>query len=118
MKLLLDVKRKLTSLTSGRSLALLLAALLFTLMPSLASADEGSVVLKFTGGDLVYLYISFGLGVLALIVAWMLRTEVLNHSPGSEKMQEVGSAIKEGALAYLKKQVTTMAIFVAILAVG
>jgi K(+)-stimulated pyrophosphate-energized sodium pump len=118
MKLLLDVKRKLFSLTSKRSLAMLLVAMLFTLLPSLASASEGNVVLKFTGGDLVYLYISFGLGIIALIVAVFLRNEVLGHSPGSAAMQEVGAAIKEGALAYLRKQVTTMAIFVVILAVG
>lgn len=97
---------------------MLLVAMLFTLMPSLASADESNVVLKFTGGDLIYLYISFGLGVVALFFAWMLAAEVLKHSPGNEKMQEVGRAIKEGALAYLRKQVTTMAIFVVILAVG
>jgi K(+)-stimulated pyrophosphate-energized sodium pump len=117
MKLLLDVKRRIMSL-APRSVFAMFAAMVLALVPSLASAAEGNVVLKFTGSDVVYLAISFGLGVLALFVGFLLAKEVLAHSPGSEKMQEVGRAIKEGALAYLQKQVQTMAIFVVLLAVG
>ena len=118
MKLFLDVKRRLTGFLSPRWLKALFATAFLALLPGMAAADEGSVVLKFTGPDLIYLYISFALGLLALIVAFSLRSSTLQESRGSDKMQEVGNAIREGALAYLQQQVKTMGIFVVILAVG
>ena len=118
MKFLLDVKRKMLSLASPRSLLAGLAALLLTLLPGIASAAEGNVTLRFSGADMIYLYASLGLGVIAIVFAIYLSSWVKKQSPGSEAMQEVGRAIKEGALAYLRKQVATMAIFVVVLAVG
>ncbi len=78
---------------------------------------KGTLFSKFTPSDKIWLYVSIGLGVGALLVAWQLATSTLKESRGSEKMIEVGKAIKEGALAYLRQQVKTMAIFVVILAV-
>jgi K(+)-stimulated pyrophosphate-energized sodium pump len=49
-------------------------------------------------------------------VAFYLARLVLKFPQGDEKMQEVGSAIKEGANAYLKRQFTTIVPIVAILA--
>jgi K(+)-stimulated pyrophosphate-energized sodium pump len=118
MKLFLDVKRRLTGLLSPNWFKALFATAIFALLPAMASADEGGVVLKFTGNDVYYLYASFILGLLAIIVAVYLRSSTLAESRGSEKMQEVGNAIREGALAYLQQQVKTMAIFVVILAIG
>lgn len=83
----------------------------------MASA-EGNVVLKFTQNDKIYLYVSLALGLLAIGVGWYLRRSVSAMSPGSDKMQEVGGAIREGALAYLRQQVKTMIPFVFLLAVG
>jgi K(+)-stimulated pyrophosphate-energized sodium pump len=117
MKFILGVKRKLTAI-APRSYWIGIVAAILLLTPAIASAAEGDEALRFSGSDVNYLIISFALGLVALFVAILLTREVLKHSPGSEAMQEVGRAIKEGALAYLKKQVTTMAIFVVILAVG
>jgi K(+)-stimulated pyrophosphate-energized sodium pump len=85
----------------------------------MAFAAEGdNVKLAFSSGDRTLLFISLGLGVVALAFGFWLRTSVMAMSPGSEKMQSVGKAIREGALAYLAQQVRTMVIFVVVLAIG
>jgi K(+)-stimulated pyrophosphate-energized sodium pump len=43
--------------------------------------------------------IAFGIG----LTAWLLR-----RSPGSERMQEIGRAVQEGAAAYLRRQYLTI----------
>jgi len=49
-------------------------------------------------------------GVLALIYAIWATTSVMRANPGSEKMQEIAAAVREGAQAYLRRQYTTIAI--------
>ena len=51
----------------------------------------------------------------ALIYGGWLIVDILKRSAGSEKMQEIASAIQEGAAAYLKRQYTVVAIVAAIL---
>jgi K(+)-stimulated pyrophosphate-energized sodium pump len=58
-----------------------------------------------------------GIGVLALIMAAVFRADVLKASVGTEKMQEIGQAVQEGAAAYLARMFRTLAVF-AILAFG
>ncbi|HWV27456.1 MAG TPA: sodium-translocating pyrophosphatase [Aeromicrobium sp.] len=58
-----------------------------------------------------------GVGVLALIMAVVFRSEVLRASEGTERMQEIGRAVQEGASAYLTRQFKTLAIF-AVIAFG
>ena len=58
-----------------------------------------------------------GVGVLALILAAVFRAEVLKASEGTEKMQEIGQAVQEGAAAYLGRMFKTLAVF-ALLAFG
>ena len=48
---------------------------------------------------------------LALVFASFLAYFVIKQDPGSKKMREIASAIREGSSAYLKKQDTTIAIF-------
>ncbi|KAA1396105.1 sodium-translocating pyrophosphatase [Aeromicrobium ginsengisoli] len=57
------------------------------------------------------------IGVIALIMAAVFRAEVLNASEGTEKMQEIGQAVQEGASAYLGRMFKTLAVF-AVLAFG
>lgn len=95
----------------GRVLATFLA-----LLPTFAFASaEANVKLQFSNTDKLYLYASLAIGLIAIIYGFGLRKKLLALSPGDEKMQEVGAAIKEGALAYLRKQVSTMMIFVFII---
>lgn len=97
-----------------------LFAMLLALVPgaAFAAGAEANVELVFSSTDKIYLYVSLGCGALAIIVAFMLRSKLMAASPGNEKMQEVGQAIREGALAYLKRQVMTMIPFVILLGIG
>jgi K(+)-stimulated pyrophosphate-energized sodium pump len=54
-------------------------------------------------------------GVLAILYGAFLITVVLRQSPGNERMQEIASAIQEGAMAFLKRQYTTVAVVAVVL---
>jgi len=58
-----------------------------------------------------------GIGVLALIMAAVFRADVLKASEGTERMQEIGQAVQEGAAAYLGRMFRTLAVF-AVVAFG
>jgi K(+)-stimulated pyrophosphate-energized sodium pump len=45
-------------------------------------------------------------GILAIVYGGALARWVLRRSPGNERMQEIGQAIREGASAYLNRQYT------------
>ncbi len=47
-------------------------------------------------------------GVAALIYAWMLARNVLSEDAGTPKMQDVSNSIREGAIAYLNKQMSVV----------
>ncbi|MCL6624501.1 MAG: sodium/proton-translocating pyrophosphatase, partial [Fimbriimonadales bacterium] len=85
---------------------------------SLAVGAEAKVELEFTRSDYAFLFLSLAFALIALGVGAFLARWALRQPPGDERMQEVSAAIKEGALAYLKRQVKTMSVFVLILAVG
>ncbi len=118
MKLLREATRRIKSCASPRTLVVAVVALLGVLLPAIASAGEADVKLDFGNGGQTYLAISGAFGIFAILFAWWISASVLKSSPGSAKMQEVGLAIKEGALAYLTRQIKTMIWFVAALAIG
>ncbi|RYG30235.1 hypothetical protein EON81_25290, partial [bacterium] len=92
---------------------------LLALIPGFARAAEGdSVVLNFSSDDKKWIYLALVLGVVALGYAFALAKWVLSQSPGDSRMQDVGLAIKEGAIAYLKKQIGTMKWAVLLLMIG
>src|SRR5690349_8810051 len=51
------------------------------------------------------------LAVMALLVAVVLRRQVLAADEGTESMREIARAVQEGASAYLSRQFRTLAIF-------
>ncbi|MGR6836072.1 sodium-translocating pyrophosphatase [Syntrophomonas erecta] len=53
-------------------------------------------------------------GALALLFALFLSSRVSKADPGNEKMQEISGHIHEGAMAFLSRQYTALAIFVVI----
>ncbi|MEO0464507.1 MAG: sodium-translocating pyrophosphatase [Pseudomonadota bacterium] len=63
------------------------------------------------------LWISIGLGLLAVLYGIVTSRQVLSADPGNEKMQEIAGAIQEGAQAYLNRQYTTIGIVGVVVAV-
>jgi K(+)-stimulated pyrophosphate-energized sodium pump len=65
-----------------------------------------------SGGNLAWVAVVAVIALLALVVAGGLVREVLAASPGSPKMQEIATAVQEGAAAYLRRQFRTLGVFV------
>jgi K(+)-stimulated pyrophosphate-energized sodium pump len=85
----------------------------------LAFAAEADVVLpKFEHSDWILVYIVLASAFVALLYGWHLARKTTRHDPGSQAMQDVSSAIQQGAMAYLGQQVKTMVWFVIVIAVG
>jgi K(+)-stimulated pyrophosphate-energized sodium pump len=119
MKLLKRAMRPITDDASPRSLLTLLLSALLLIIPGFAAAAGGeNVRLQFSAADQIYLWVSLAFGFVALAYGAFIAKSVLAQSPGSAKMQEIGQAIKDGALAYLRQQIRTMSIFIVILFVG
>ena len=54
-------------------------------------------------------------GVLAILYAIWATFSVMRADPGSEKMQEIAAAVREGAQAYLRRQYSTVAVVGAVI---
>jgi K(+)-stimulated pyrophosphate-energized sodium pump len=68
-----------------------------------------------TGSNLTWVIVVGVVALCALGVAGLLVREVLAASKGSQKMQEISSAVQEGAAAYLRRQFRTLGVFVVII---
>jgi K(+)-stimulated pyrophosphate-energized sodium pump len=64
------------------------------------------------GSNLTLVIVVAVIAVIALVMGVFFRQQVLKHDPGTEKMQEIGAAVEEGAQAYLARQFKTLGIFV------
>ncbi|GIW81305.1 MAG: hypothetical protein KatS3mg105_3112 [Gemmatales bacterium] len=53
--------------------------------------------------------------VMALVFAYKFYKEIMEASPGDERMQEIAGYVREGAFAYLKRQYSVVAIVFVIL---
>ena len=60
----------------------------------------------------------FGVAILGLAYAVFLRSQILREDKGTPQMQEVWNAIKEGADAYLRKQLRSILPLIAILTIA
>ena len=56
-------------------------------------------------------------GVLALVFAWYKATYVNRQDTGTERMAEIACYIREGAIAFLKREYSVLAIFAVAVAV-
>ena len=73
-----------------------------------APAEESATLL---------LALAIGISVLGLVCAFFLAKWVLGHSMGSEAMQKISNAIKEGAEAFLRRQNRTIILLAALFSV-
>ncbi|HNR94441.1 MAG TPA: sodium-translocating pyrophosphatase [Kiritimatiellia bacterium] len=55
---------------------------------------------------------AFGAGLAALVFALWKTAWINRQSPGTERMQEIGSAVREGAMAFLNREYKVLAVFV------
>ena len=75
---------------------------------TLVAAAEG---VDISSTNLIIVGIVAGVGLLALIFAALFRSQVLAADEGTERMQEIGRAVQEGASAYLARQFRTLGLF-------
>ncbi len=107
------------TIRAGRKNAALFASALFALLAvSRAHAAEAIELPPFGPTERLVLWVVLLFALLAIGFGLWLRAWTLKLSPGSEKMQEVGRAIQDGAYAYLKRQAKTMIWFVLLITVG
>ena len=69
------------------------------------------------GNDAVWLWIALGVGVLALLAAFLLARAVLSADAGTAEMRVISDAIREGAEAFLARQYRTIGILAVVLAI-
>ncbi len=61
--------------------------------------------------------VALATGGAALLFALFMAVKVLRANPGNEKMQEIGTAIREGSNAFLRREYTWLAPFVIVVTV-
>ena len=78
---------------------------------ALAPAASSSA-LDLTGLNLALVVTVAVVALVSLGMGFIFRGQVLAADPGTDKMQEIGAAVEEGAQAYLARQFKTLSIFV------
>jgi len=68
------------------------------------------------GNDSIYLWIALAAGVVALAAALLFARSVISADQGTAEMQQIASAIREGAQAFMGRQYKTIAIMAVVLA--
>jgi len=71
-----------------------------------------------TSQEAIAIWAVFGVAILGLLYAIFLRSQILREDKGTEKMQEVWNAIKDGADAYLRKQLRSILPLIGILTIA
>ena len=58
--------------------------------------------------EIISIWTVLFIAILGLGYAFLLRHQVMRHDKGTDKMQEVWQAIRQGADAYLARQLNTI----------
>jgi K(+)-stimulated pyrophosphate-energized sodium pump len=81
-------------------------------MPLFTAASTGGAAITLSSSNTIIVASVAGIGLLALVVAAVFRSQVLAADEGPDAMKRIATAIQEGAAAYLNRQFRTLAIFV------
>jgi K(+)-stimulated pyrophosphate-energized sodium pump len=85
---------------------------------AMAMQDAGQTSPAVAGNDgQTILWVAMGVGVLALVAAWLLARSVLAMDTGTPQMRAISDAIREGAEAFLRRQYKTIGAITLVLAV-
>jgi len=63
------------------------------------------------------LYMALGSGLIALAFAWWKTQWINRQDPGTPRMLEIGAAVREGAMAFLKREYKVLSLVVVLVAV-
>ena len=63
------------------------------------------------------LWMALGSSVAALVFAWWKTRWVNQQDPGTERIQEIGAAVREGAMAFLRREYRVLALVVVLVAI-
>ncbi len=100
-------------------LALLaLPGLAFAQTHGAAESTHAVALPDFETQDWILIYAVLASALVSLAYGAFLARKTTRHDPGSQSMQDVSTAIQEGALAYLGRQFRTMIWFVIIITIG
>jgi len=61
------------------------------------------------------IYLALGAGGLGLLAALALALQVLRTDAGAERVRQIGTLIQQGAMAFLKREYTMLAVFVVVI---
>lgn len=108
------------SRTSKLLFAILAMSLLAVVLPSAAFAGEAITLPDFDQLDIMWpsVLIVFVCAVIGLLFGAKWFVAINKEDPGSKGMVSVSKAVEEGAMAYLKKQISTMIWFVIVIFFG
>ncbi len=76
--------------------------------PSTLAAGE---TISLAGSNIVYVVVVAVIALLAILMSFYFRAQVLKAPAGTAKMQEIAGAVQEGANAFLRRLFTTLAGF-------
>ena len=65
----------------------------------------------------LWLYVAVGAGLAGLLLAVLFSRQVLRAPQGNDRMKELSAAIREGAMAFLRREYTWVAAFVVVMAI-
>ena len=65
----------------------------------------------------LFLWGSLAAGLLALAFAWWKAQWIGKQDPGTDRMREIGGSIRSGAMAFLKREYTVIAVAVILVAI-
>ena len=64
-----------------------------------------------------YLYLVFGSGIIAMLFSFWKTNWINKQDQGTERMEKIGKAIADGAMAFLRAEYRVLAIFVVVVAI-